>query len=107
MKASVPHLATGIIAGVAAVACAASLARSADLRCDMPGVALMIVPDIFANNPNAKKLGLTVEGVTLLNVEETESGPICLVSVKMNRGYALKYNFHLSPSGEASLDLAP
>jgi hypothetical protein len=83
-----------------------STAHSADLRCDAPGIAAALVPDIFANNPAAKKLGIAVSGVAVLEVEETSGGPVCLVSVKTDHGYTLRYRLHVAPTCEATLDLA-
>jgi hypothetical protein len=75
------------------------------LRCDAPAIAAALVPDIFANNPATKKLGNAVS-VAVLEVEETAGGPVCLVSVKTDRGFNLRYRFRVAPSGEATLDLA-
>jgi len=87
---------------------ALSAARGADLRCDTPGVAQLVIADTFAQNPNAKKLGLEVTSVTMLSVDEgNNGGPVCLVSVETNHGVSLKYKFRFSPEGIASLDLAP
>jgi hypothetical protein len=83
-----------------------STGHSADVRCDAPGIAAMLVPDIFANNSAAKKLGIAVSSVAVLEVEETTSGPVCLVSVKTDHGYSLRYRFHVAPTGEATLELA-
>ena len=83
-----------------------STGLSAELRCDAPGIAAVLVPDIFANNSTAKKLGIAVSSVAVLEVEETTSGPVCLVSVKTDHGYSLRYRFHVAPTGEATLELA-
>ena len=69
---------------------AAPAARGADLRCDTPGVAQLVVADTFAQNPSAKKLGLEVTSVTMLSVDESGDSPVCLVSVKTNHGISLK-----------------
>jgi hypothetical protein len=85
-----------------------SAARGADLRCDTPGVAQLVIADTFAQDPSAKKLGLEVTGVTMLGVDESEVGnPVCLVSVETDRGHSLRYKFRFSAEGTASLDLAP
>ena len=86
---------------------AAPATRGADLRCDTPGVAQLVVADTFAQNPSAKKLGLEVTSVTMLSVDESGDSPVCLVSVKTNHGISLKYRFQFTPEGVASLDLAP
>jgi hypothetical protein len=85
-----------------------SAARGADLRCDTPGVAQLVIADTFAQNPSAKKLGLEVTGVTTLRVDESSDGdPVCLVSVETSHGYSLRYKFRFSADGTAALDMAP
>jgi hypothetical protein len=80
---------------------ASSQAHAADGRCDTPGVAQILIPGLFAENPSAQKLGLEVESVTMLSVDNDG----CIVSVKTNRGYSFKYMFQLSPKGVATLDM--
>jgi hypothetical protein len=55
--------------------CFAPIARAADLACDTPGIAQMIIPDLFTHNPSAQKLGLEVSKVTVLSIQETTDGP--------------------------------
>ena len=87
---------------------AAPATRGADLRCDTPGVAQLVVADTFAQNPSAKKLGLEVAGVTMLSVDESKVGsPVCLVSVNTNHGHSLRYRFRFSAEGTASVDMVP
>jgi hypothetical protein len=87
---------------------ALSAARGADLSCNTPGVAQLVIPDTFAQNPSAKKLGLKVTGITILSVDESNVGdPVCLVSVETNHGHSLRYRFQFSAEGMATLDLAP
>ena len=64
---------------------ALSAARGADLSCNTPGVAQLVIPDTFAQNPSAKKLGLKVTGITILSVDESNVGdPVCqAVSVNL------------------------
>jgi hypothetical protein len=59
---------------VLAAFCFAPIARAADLACDTPGIAQMIIPDLFNNNPSAQKLGLEVSKVTVLSIQETTEG---------------------------------
>jgi hypothetical protein len=59
---------------VLAAFCFAPIARTADLACDTPGIAQMIIPDLFNNNPSAQKLGLEVSKVTVLSIQETTEG---------------------------------
>jgi hypothetical protein len=79
-------------------------ARGADLRCDTAGIAQMLIPDTFAQNSSAKKLGLEVTRVTMLSVDESGDEPVCLVSVETNHGISFKYKFRFTPQGVASLD---
>jgi hypothetical protein len=65
----------------------------------------MVIPDLFVQNPSAKKLGLEVTGITMLGVDNNGSG--CIVSVKTNHGYSFKYRFQFSSEGVASLDIVP
>jgi len=84
-----------------------SAARGADLRCDTPGVAQLVVADTFAQNPSAKKLGLEVTSVTMLSIDESNVGnPVCLISVDTNHGHSFRYMFRLNAEGTATLDLA-
>jgi hypothetical protein len=83
----------------------AAPAHGTEMKCDTPGVAQMVIPDLFAKNPGAKKLGLEVTDITMLGVGNDGSG--CIVSVKTNHGYSFKYRFQFSPEGVASLDMVP
>ena len=83
----------------------AAPAHGTEMKCDTPGVAQMVIPDLFAKNPGAKKLGLEVTDITMLSVDNDGSG--CIVSVKTNHGYSFKYRFQFSPEGVASLDMVP
>jgi hypothetical protein len=84
---------------------AAPNVRSANLACDTPGVAQMIVPDIFNRNPNAQKLGLEVSKVTVLDAADAAEGRACLIAVVTNHGYTLRYRFRFDERGTAALDL--
>jgi hypothetical protein len=100
---SAQSLKTLLVAFAAACGIAAP-AYSADARCDTPGVAQMIVPDMFNPNHGAQKLGLEVDSVTMVRVEDDGS---CIVSVGMNHGYTMTFRFRYSPTGEATLDVIP
>jgi hypothetical protein len=78
-------------------------AAAADLRCDSPGIAGMVIPDLFAKNPRARKLGLEVTDVRLVGMD----GDSCLVDVETNRGHVFKYKFRFNASGAATLDMIP
>jgi hypothetical protein len=92
---------------VLAAFCFAPKARAADLACDTPGIAQMIIPDLFNNNPSAQKLGLEVSKVTVLSIQETTEGRVCLVAVLTNHRSTFRYLFKLGADGIAALDLAP
>ena len=92
-----------------AILCAASISASAygaDLGCDSPGVAQLIVTDMFSKNPSAQKLGLEIEAVTMLRVDRSGPEPVCFVKVDTNHGYSINYRFVYS-GGNASLDMVP
>jgi hypothetical protein len=78
-----------------------STAMASDTRCDTPLVAQVIISDMFANNPSAKKLGLKLERVTVISVDENGD---CIVWVETNHNYAIKYRFGYH-NGSASLDM--
>jgi hypothetical protein len=80
----------------------AAPARSSAIRCDAPGVAQMVIPDMFAKNPSAKKLGLVVGSVAVVDVDD---GGVCTVSVKTNHRHTFKYRFQFGPDGVAALDM--
>jgi hypothetical protein len=90
-----------MFAAIAALAFTTGPVRAGDASCDTPGVAQMVIPDMFAKNPSAQKLGLELDSVTVLGVDN--SG--CTVSVKTNHGYSFKYKFQFGPSGVAALDM--
>src|SRR5258708_7122647 len=92
---------------VLAVFCFAPIAWAADLACDTPGIAQMIIPGLFNQNPSAQKLDLEVSKVRILDVVETPEGPVCFVSVLTSHGSTLRYRFRLGADGIAALDLAP
>lgn len=81
-----------------------SQAPAADLRCDMVGVAQLIVPDLFDSNPTAQKLGLKVTDVRLGGLMPDGS---CLVKVTTNHGEIFKYLFRIDNDGHATLDMVP
>jgi hypothetical protein len=85
----------------------ASPTNAESLRCDTPGVAQFVIADMFANNPSAQKLGLEVESVTLLRVDDSGAEVACFVSVLTNHGYEMHYRFVFAADGKASLDLVP
>jgi len=69
---------------------AAPATRGADLRCDTPGVAQLVVADTFAQNPSAKKLGLEVTSVTMLAL--TKAGTRRSVSSQSRRTTVFRSN---------------
>ena len=79
-----------------------SPATSTDLRCDAVGVAQIIVPDLFAHNPGAQKLGLEATNVRLDGVMPDGA---CLVEVTTNDGQVFKYLFRVDNSGSATMDM--
>lgn len=78
----------------------------ADLKCDSPGVAQLIIVDMFKNNPSAQKLEIEVDGITMTRVDRTGNEPVCFVRVDTNHGYSLNYRFTYD-RGLANLDMAP
>jgi hypothetical protein len=92
----------------AALGLTLSAARGADVRCDTPGVAQLLIPDAFAQNPGAKNLDLEATSVKVLSVDEHDvRNPVCVVSVETNHKRSLRYRFGLSPDGTVTLDLVP
>ena len=87
--------------------CFAPIVRAADLACDTPGIAQMIIPDLFTHNPSAQKLGLEVSKVTVLSIQETTDGRVCLVAVLTSHRSTFRYLFKMGADGSAALDLAP
>ena len=81
-----------------------SASSAAPLHCEAAGAAQLIVPDLFAQNPSAQKLGLEVTDVRLIG---TLPGASCLIEVHTNRGYTFKYEFRLGEDGAATLDMVP
>lgn len=73
-------------------------------HCYTMGAAQMIVPDLFNQNPGARKLGLTAENVTL-GGEFIDDPGACYVEITTNTGIILKYKFRLDgATGHATLD---
>lgn len=80
---------------------ALSSARAADPHCDTPGVAKLVVSDMLSKNPEARKLGLEIEDVTVISVDQAGS---CIVWAETNHEMAIKYRFGYE-NGRADLDM--
>lgn len=96
-----------MIALAAAMTALVHVAHADDVTCDTPGVAQMLVTDMFNENPAAQKLNLQAEKVVLLDARTTSTGRSCLVAVQTNHGHVLKYTFTFGSDGKAALDAAP
>jgi hypothetical protein len=70
--------------------------------CDAPGVANIVIPDLFKQNPIAQKFGVEVTSIQMLS--HNDSG--CIVAVYVNHGdIGINYNFRYSADGVATLDI--
>jgi hypothetical protein len=93
---------SAFVIGLLAIA-ESSVAHGAELRCNTPGVAQLVVPHLLAEDPSAKKLGLEVADVSLLSV--TDEG-VCLVKVSTKQGHSFRYRFRYG-AGDAALEMVP